>query len=520
MLRKGPFKVLDLFSGIGGFSLGLEWTGGFETVAFCEIEKYPQEILKKHWPGVPIYEDITELTADRLVRDGIGRVDVITGGYPCQPFSVAGKQRGEKDDRHLWPQMFRLIKEVRPTWIICENVTGHIKLGLDQVLSDLEGEGYACRTFVLPACSVDAPHRRDRVWIVAHANNDSQPDGSKHEEQRFRELGFSKTDDANADSQRGRTHAGTVPRSKDEPEELQQKDGEALPGDSSKICGDLAHTKKDDANADSQRSHRTKKHQHRKIESIDGEVGQSGQVCEVLARSNDSSNGNSADVADPKSKQDWGVQQPKFRPNTGASGEIVQTMGDPEHNGSSSGSVEGRNGKAHERTQEGSQPTKQSERAGRSRNNEDVAYTEQLRSGQRSESPMFVGRANEAQQTRLGGSGSREVVADPEFKGRQGRLPGGQNQKRENLQGHARCGSATHRQPRKDWWAVEPSVGRVANGIPRRVARLKALGNAVVPQIPMMIGQAILEDSNSGERHGKEKRQELDPKGIKAQEQG
>ncbi len=164
-------KVLDLFSGIGGFSLGLERTGGFETAAFCEIEKYPQEVLRKNFPGVPIYDDIKTLTTERLVRDGIDRIDVITGGYPCQPFSVAGKQKGEADDRHLWPSMLEIIAQVRPTWVICENVSGHIALGLDQVLLDLENEGYSSRTFIVPACSVNAPHRRDRLWIVAYSDS-------------------------------------------------------------------------------------------------------------------------------------------------------------------------------------------------------------------------------------------------------------------------------------------------------------------------------------------------------------
>ena len=164
-------RVLDLFSGIGGFSLGLEWTGGFETVAFCEIEKYPQEVLRKNFPGVPIYDDIKKLTAERLVSDGIGTIDVITGGYPCQPFSVAGKQKGEKDDRHLWPSMLEIIAQVRPAWVICENVTGHIALGLDTVLLNLETEGYSTRTFIVPACSLNAPHRRERLWIVAHSDN-------------------------------------------------------------------------------------------------------------------------------------------------------------------------------------------------------------------------------------------------------------------------------------------------------------------------------------------------------------
>jgi len=157
-------KVLDLFSGIGGFSLGLERTGGFETVAFCEIDKYAQKVLKKHWPDVPIYEDIRSF-------NGVP-ADVICGGYPCQPFSLAGKRGGSTDDRHLWPEMYRVIAAVRPRWVIAENVYGHITMGLDNVLSDLKAIEYTCWPFVIPACAVDAKHRRDRVWIVAHTEGE------------------------------------------------------------------------------------------------------------------------------------------------------------------------------------------------------------------------------------------------------------------------------------------------------------------------------------------------------------
>lgn len=163
-------KVLDLFSGIGGFSIGLERTGGFETVAFCEIEEFPRKVLNKHWPDVPIYNDVRTLEHD-------GAIDVICGGYPCQPFSVAGNRKGKDDDRHLWPAMFSLIKKHRPTWVIGENVAGHINMGLDDVLADLEGENYECRAFVIPACAVDAKHRRDRVWIIANSNCERRDNG-------------------------------------------------------------------------------------------------------------------------------------------------------------------------------------------------------------------------------------------------------------------------------------------------------------------------------------------------------
>ena len=157
--------VLDLFSGIGGFSLGLDRAGGFETVAFCEIDKFCQKVLRKHWPDVPIYEDVGDIEYD-------GPVDVICGGYPCQPFSIAGKRRGEEDDRHLWPAMLALIKKHRPTWVIGENVAGHISMGLDSVLSDLEDIGYTARSFDISSDACGIPTMERHVWVVATTNSE------------------------------------------------------------------------------------------------------------------------------------------------------------------------------------------------------------------------------------------------------------------------------------------------------------------------------------------------------------
>jgi len=163
-------KHLDLFSGIGGFALAAKWLG-IETVAFCEIEEFPQKVLKKNFPHIPIHNDVRK--TDEFVQYR-GETDILTGGYPCQPFSVAGKRRGEEDDRHLWPAMLEIIKTVRPSWVLAENVAGHIKMGLDQVLSDMEGEGYSARAVVVPACAVNAPHRRDRVWIIANTSGSGE----------------------------------------------------------------------------------------------------------------------------------------------------------------------------------------------------------------------------------------------------------------------------------------------------------------------------------------------------------
>lgn len=157
-------KHLDLFSGIGGFALAARWAG-IETVAFCEIDKFCHKVLNKNFPGVPIHDDIKTLSG----VDYAG-VDIITGGYPCQPFSLAGARKGASDDRHLWPEMFRVIKQAKPRFVVAENVIGHLSMGFDSVCDDMESEGYAVWAFVIPACAKDAPHKRDRVWIVAHTD--------------------------------------------------------------------------------------------------------------------------------------------------------------------------------------------------------------------------------------------------------------------------------------------------------------------------------------------------------------
>lgn len=168
-------RVLDLFAGIGGFTLGLE-RAGFETVAFCEIEPYAQKVLNKNWPGVKLYDDVRGITAERLAADGIG-VDVITGGFPCQDISVAGKGAGIEGERSgLWSECARLIGELRPRYAIFENVTnllnGERGDWFKRVLGDISALGYDAEWHCIPASSIGAHHRRDRVWIVAYSNSD------------------------------------------------------------------------------------------------------------------------------------------------------------------------------------------------------------------------------------------------------------------------------------------------------------------------------------------------------------
>lgn len=197
---------LDLCSGIGGFALAAQWLG-MQTIGFCEIDPFCQRVLAKNFPGVPIHDDLTTLRSNDVrewvsrteqgirndgritsdaaavqrtplkrvepdrIADERGTVGIITGGYPCQPFSLAGKRLGAEDDRHLWPYIAALVADLRPRHCLFENVAGHITLGLDRVLADLEALGYTCWPVVVPACALNAPHRRDRVWLMAHADD-------------------------------------------------------------------------------------------------------------------------------------------------------------------------------------------------------------------------------------------------------------------------------------------------------------------------------------------------------------
>lgn len=169
-------KMLDLFSGIGGFSLAASWTGEIETVAFCEIEPYCQKVLHKHWPDVPIHSDIKQLRGE-----DIGPVDIICGGFPCQPFSTAGRSytKGREDDRFLWPEMLRVIEELRPPWVVGENVANFGRMELDNTLNDLENADYETTTFDISAFSVGSKHPRERLWIICHARSESMHETSK-----------------------------------------------------------------------------------------------------------------------------------------------------------------------------------------------------------------------------------------------------------------------------------------------------------------------------------------------------
>ena len=360
-------RMLDLFSGIGGFSYaGEKLVGGYETVAFCEYDKHAQKVLRKHWPDTEIIDDVRELAND--AERFRGSVDIICGGYPCQPFSLAGVRRGDKDDRHLWPEMLRIIQAVRPTWVIGENVAGHITMGLDTVLSDLEAEGYQARCFVIPAVAADAYHRRERCWIIAHADREGEPASAVNEQRLERAImGNAQHDGSSAAAVRRGTKK-TSDNIEERPSEASQSARTGRPRDGQKVATGAGAGAVGNAEREQRGTAKA-----RRLD-VDRSVLDRSQGREET----DATEGSSADVSNPDSEGLQRQSKPKGSRQKGR-----QQIGD-----------------------EG--------------------------------------------------------------------LPWGKSK----------------------FWEPEPAVGRVANGVPGRVHRLKQLGNSIVPQVAARILWAIKEAHN------------------------
>jgi DNA (cytosine-5)-methyltransferase 1 len=177
-------RHLDLFSGIAGFALAARMAGGIETAAFCELDPFCREVIARHFGGVPIFEDVHDVSGDSLRRAGIERVDLVTFGIPCQPHSSAtrGRRRGIYDDRWLWPEVRRIVADIRPAWALCENVAGFDGVALETVCVDLETLGYQVQTLEIPACAVDADHIRARLWVLGYTDRNGKPGSAEHAE--------------------------------------------------------------------------------------------------------------------------------------------------------------------------------------------------------------------------------------------------------------------------------------------------------------------------------------------------
>jgi len=395
-------KILDLFSGIGGFSLGLE-RAGFETVAFCEIDKKAQLVLKKHWPQVPIYDDVSAITGETF-RDQT--IDIICGGFPCQDISLAGKGAGLAGERSgLWFQFHRLIKEIRPLYAIIENVAALRSRGLDEVLRSLFEIGYDAEWHCIPASAVGAPHRRDRVWIVAYPSCE-----------RYEQWG----------------------KQRDLYQEKWRPDGQ--------VRSEFSLTSEESKNVAYPKS--------------DGWEQRFSNV----------------------GRRTKGIEsREKFRFGDGG-----ETMAYPDNNGrdgsENTNSDTERNGGGAPRKDISEQSSGSSDLGRDVRGSEEkiMAYPTGTGLSQRGQSRQHSSAAQE--RTGLVDEFERcgETMADSNSP----RLEG-----QREIAG--RIGAELNNARNAGWWAVEPDVGRVAHGIPKRVDRLKQLGNSVVPQIPELIGRAI-----------------------------
>ena len=452
-------RVLDLFSGIGGFSLGLEATGGFEVVAHCEIEPFCQEILHRYWPQVKLYKDIKELNYGQLETDGLiskqGDIDLICGGYPCQPFSVAGRKGGEEDPRHLWPEYFRLIRELRPRYAVGENVGGHIRLGLDSVLEDLDSENYTARCFSVEAACIGAPHRRERIfWIAECKENDSNRNRERSHREKIIEYG-------EAESANGQER---------EPEqvcEILADNRDARDGDTR----DVAHTESERHGRGIGEECGTGEWKIQSQEQEGREMGSKTQRCRQSLGTTETMADSHSGCSDRTHKE---VRARGKTPDDGSAGaREAETMADADNTG--------------DRTPQ------------RGTNGDGQAQDERRQ-----------------RQSQSGVSGSSAAVPDPSGTRSKARLstPGhGQKGYAEELDDNRdRCGrrARDNESPVESWvgdgtygisaWldgSWEHGLERVGVNIPQRKAQLMALGNAVVPQLVALVGHAILENHDT-----------------------
>lgn len=477
---------VDLCSGIGGFALGFEWAGLSKPVLFCDIEPWSRKILKKHWPDVPIAEDVKELAddPDRFIpRNHNWSNTILSAGYPCQPFSVAGRQRGTEDPRHIWPWLFKLLALKRPKFCVFENVTGHIALGLDKVLNDLEGENYAVTTLIIPASAVGAPHRRERLWIIAKDMADTQSGGRRRNEDIGETQGSSQSDATQFDSFGGvSSRPDNVGNS--------QHDGSS--------ATEIERSNQENARRSTQGAIKAEQSQ-----------GASGR-------------GHYEAVADTDStRQQQSYKKMENRPSKQSDSSGIQSRQNvADTNDARNRASEHETEQDRQTPDEGRQEQPQSEFS-RQRNNVADTRCEHGSKGNTAHLDKDTAKWS-ASAVHHQSSGTRQPnnVADTDNEGLQRGVQGGQNTQRQGIDGLTRCSGAIHGQSeegeqtaqprmgdladglskgldrfgRHDGFEVEPSdIPRVASGIKDRANRLKGLGNAIVPGIAMQIGLAIKE---------------------------
>ena len=505
-------KILDLFSGLGGFSLGLERTGHFKTIAFCDNNKYCNLVLQKHWKGVKIYNDVKEISKERFETDGVEAPDIITGGFPCQPFSVAGKQKGTSDDRHLWPEMFRIIKAFKPRFVIGENVPGIINIQdgvvFETVCTDLESEGYEVQTFNIPASAVGAPHQRKRIWIIAtleNSNNnglEGRLSETRNQAITGKESSVNGSTNTNLSSRRSNGGADqTKPRINGEVQRLRDGNEE----ESSKTTGVRGLHERTNISEGTVREDRDYKDDNRTLVQTRQSRVQSSEhrglgTDQTLFEDNQIRQGDDNTTLNRMERRHENVENSRRTLRQGSS--IREKNEDADQHQRSSSPSESNVANAITRNVETGRERqwgicKESQGQGTSSDvtsgGETVADTESIESREQTKRQGWENSTRGSFDSRGNPKkGSEEDVADSE------RI--GQQRSRESIRPidtETNKNRQTNRfdsssEEGKGWWHVEPNVGRVAHGVSGRVHRLKALGNSIVPQIVEEIGYAII----------------------------
>jgi len=546
-------KIVDLFSGVGGFSYAAEQiVGGFETVAFVERDEYCQKVLRKHWKDVPIYNDIRSFNGKEF-RDA----DIVVGGFPCQPWSVAGAQKGSEDDRDLWHEMVRIIEDIRPRWVIGENVSGFVTMpmGLRRSLSDLESIGYKAIPYLIPAAAVDAKHRRMRCWVVGYTEHDGSSTtpfrgrnneadgGSTQGQNKARELegASGRTDNefvqtdifdlmADTDNTRDRTPRSGIDT---EQQTIEQGRADISQSESSRQREDVANTNNNghkgrcvETRNETPTRQDTQSEWRANSEIIggqsnDGRDQEKSRVNEDLRRSRDD--------CSPKLTSSTGV----CRLPTGADNN-QRISGENRHQENNNRTLVSQGSKRFQSPKHrGLGKDKATLEANKVQSRDDIdrdkGMEEQKSNVSNTESKGLEGRIHSAtisternESTHSGNIHSRERdnVADTNNQGVRTRINGSDDDlpKESGSRGDDRTtstgdvglhtkttkngemGLSKERNPafreRPILWDAEPSVGRVANGIPNRVHRLRCLGNSIVPQVVARIFYAIKEAEN------------------------
>ena len=434
---------LSLFSGIGGLDLAAE-LAGVKTIGQCEWAEYPTKVLEKHWPDTPRWKDIRTLTGDDFYeRTGRRTVDIISGGFPCQPFSVAGKQRGKEDDRYLWPEMVRVINELRPTWVVGENVAGIVRMALPDILSELETCGYRTRTFLIPACAIGARHRRYRVAIVGYSEHN----------------GSSSTEITRSNQKTGR---GQQERKK----KAGKSSGTGKSGNGQDVgraesmensgycgCGEQKNVREQPGRAESERTGKTvaNSHTERELQSPGSEQDIRNGVGigrKTLADAESQFEGRLPVRKEPKKPGSIGSREDVQHADSAGCKEQYVTA-EPDKEGFTGWGCDAGN----------------------------VCNATSQRLSNRSSEPMGGQRTQEQESER-----SMRRTVESVLGGMVDGFSAGMDGDLDFLINH--------------YWDDEPDIPRIATGIKHRVDRLKCLGNAVVPQQFYPVFKAISEVEN------------------------